>query len=154
MLRRTHVLRWSMNLPHPPETVFEFFSRAENLEAITPPQLRFRILTALPISIRQGSVIDYDLRLFGWRFGWRSLISRWNPPHDFIDEQVKGPYAAWVHHHRFAPGEGGGTVVSDEVQYQLPLAPLSLLALPLVKLQLRQIFAYRERTIRNLLANS
>ena len=152
-MARTHVLRSSMFLPQPLETVFEFFSRAENLEAITPPRLRFRIVTALPISIRQGTLIDYDLRLFGWRFGWRSLISRWNPPYDFIDEQVKGPYAAWVHHHRFAPG-AGGTVVSDEVHYRLPLAPLSSLALPLVKLQLRHIFAYRERTIRKLLATS
>ena len=150
-MARTHVLRSSMILPQPLETVFEFFRRAENLEAITPPRLRFRILSAPPISIRQGTVIDYDLRLFGWRFGWTSLITSWNPPYAFTDEQVKGPYAEWVHHHRFAP-RAGGTVVSDEVHYRLPLAPLSLLALPVVKLQLKQIFAFRERAIRKLLA--
>jgi ligand-binding SRPBCC domain-containing protein len=146
----THTLRTSEVLPLPVETVFAFFSDAANLEKITPPELHFRILTPLPIEMRPGALIDYELRLFGIRFRWRTRIASWDPPHAFSDEQLRGPYREWLHTHRFEPVEGG-TRMSDEVRYRLPLWPLGELGYPIVRLQVRRIFRYRQETIRRLL---
>lgn len=139
-----------MSLEAPVERVFGFFGAAENLQAITPPELGFRITTPLPIVIQQGTIIDYRLSLFGLGFGWRTEISLWRPPFEFIDTQLKGPYAQWIHHHKFSE-RGGQTEIEDVVRYRLPLAPFGELALPLIKLQLRRIFSFRARRIRELL---
>ena len=52
-------------LPRPLEVVFPFFADAGNLETLTPPWLRFEILTPLPIAMRAGTVIEYRLHLHG-----------------------------------------------------------------------------------------
>jgi ligand-binding SRPBCC domain-containing protein len=145
-----HVLRTEMFIPRPRAQVFDFFAAAENLERITPSELGFEIATALPIEMAVGTLIEYRLRLFGLPFGWLTRISRWEPGSCFVDEQLKGPYAQWVHTHSFRDAEGG-TLVTDEVRWRLPLFPLGEVASPLVRLQLRRIFAHRGRRLRELL---
>jgi ligand-binding SRPBCC domain-containing protein len=145
-----HVYRTRTRLPLPIERVFAFFSAAENLELITPPELSFRIETPGAIELQRGALIDYRLSLFGMPFRWRTEIAAWLPPFEFVDAQLRGPYAQWIHRHRFHE-EAGETVMEDEVRYRLPLPVLGEIALPLVKLQIARIFRYRERRIRELL---
>jgi ligand-binding SRPBCC domain-containing protein len=146
----THILRTSFTVPRPIDEVFTFFAEAGNLERITPPELNFRILPPKPTPIAAGTLIGYRLRLFGWSFGWRSEITAWDPPHRFVDRQVKGPYRLWIHTHRFSEVDGG-TIIEDEVRYELPLRPLGEIAHPLVRLHLERIFRYREKAIRGIL---
>jgi ligand-binding SRPBCC domain-containing protein len=146
------LLETSLLLPVSLDRVFAFFAAAGNLEAITPPELRFRILTPPPIAMRVGTEIDYALRLWGLPFRWRTLISRWEPPLLFVDEQLAGPYRSWVHTHRFSDAGQGRTLVEDEVRYVLPWPPLGRLARPAVARQVTRIFRHRQRRVRELVA--
>ncbi|MGQ0553404.1 MAG: SRPBCC family protein [Planctomycetota bacterium] len=143
---RLHTLHASIELPLPIDQVFPFFSTAENLERLTPPRMRFRVVSEKPVHIAAGTLIDYRLRMLGVPSGWRSRISVWEPPHRFVDEQVQGPYASWVHTHEFQD-LGGATAVIDRVEFALPAYPLGELALPLVRAQLRGIFSYRQQAM-------
>ncbi len=138
------ILEQEMSVPRPINEVFAFFADAGNLERITPPELRFRILTTPPIEMKAGTLIDYRLRLFGMPVAWRTLISDWSPPDRFVDKQIRGPYREWIHTHTFEETPSG-TLIRDEVLYRLPLGFLGLPAQPLVRLQLHRIFAYRQR---------
>ena len=142
-----HVLSTSTALSLPREVVFAFFSDAGNLESVTPPELRFRILTPQPVQMKEGTLIDYKLRLFGIPLSWRARISSWEPPAGFMDEQVRGPYRIWEHAHRVRE-DGDGTIVEDEVRYVLPFWPLGKVFHPLVRLQLQRIFRYRQAAVR------
>ena len=57
-----HFLRSQLELQLPVAEVFEFFSRAENLERITPDHLGFEILTPTPIEMRRDVEIDYRIK--------------------------------------------------------------------------------------------
>ncbi|MGI9038857.1 MAG: SRPBCC family protein [Gemmatimonadota bacterium] len=112
------VFRTIQDLGAPPSEVFPFFADAFNLERITPPFLRFRVVTPAPIEMRPGALLDYRLRIHGVPIRWRTEITAWDPPRRFVDEQLHGPYRTWVHEHVFEPLDGGGrTRVSDTVRY-------------------------------------
>jgi ligand-binding SRPBCC domain-containing protein len=151
--RGEHVFRDETFIPRPRHETFAFIADAENLERITPPELRFEIESARPVSMHAGTRIEYRLRLFGVRFGWSTLISDWVPDEWFVDEQLRGPYAQWIHTHRFFDASGG-TRVTDEVRYRLPLFPLGEIAYPLVRRQVARIFAYRGKKLTELLGAS
>lgn len=145
-----HIFRSTMVLPCAIRDVFQFFSDAANLERITPPELRFRIITPLPITVGEGTMIDYKLRLYGIPFQWTARIHTWEPPFGFVDTQVEGPYRLWVHTHRFFE-EAKGTRVTDEVLYGLSLWPLGEALFPLIYFLLAKIFRYRKQAIRHIL---
>jgi ligand-binding SRPBCC domain-containing protein len=145
------VLTRQMTLALPRAAVFEFFADAGNLEKITPPELGFHIITPQPMRLTEGSIIEYDLKLRGFLIHWRTLISRWNPPLEFIDEQLKGPYRQWIHRHVFTQLPDGGTSIEDIVHYRLPLEPLGDLLHFLVRGELDRIFDFREKAVREFL---
>ncbi|WP_269541818.1 SRPBCC family protein [Cerasicoccus fimbriatus] len=146
-----HSIRTELTLDLPREEVFAFFAYAENLEKITPDNLGFRILTPLPIEMRQDVVIDYRISLHGIPMRWRTLIPVWDPPHEFVDEQIKGPYKTWIHRHTFEELGPRRTKIIDYVRYELPFTPLGDIAYPLIKRQVEGIFRHRNEVIPKLL---
>lgn len=141
----TYLLTCSTVLPRRRAEVFEFFADAGNLETLTPPLLRFQILTPLPIALRPGALIDYRLRLHGVPIRWRTEITEWEPPLRFVDQQLRGPYRLWHHEHTFEEVEGG-TLATDRVHYAfLPVLGVHRL---FVEPDLRRIFAYRLERMR------
>ena len=133
-------LRSEQWVPRPLVEVFEFFSDAFNLERLTPPLLRFNVLTSPPIEMREGLLIDYRLRIRGIPVRWRSEITAWEPPFRFVDEQRRGPYRLWWHEHSFEERDGG-TVCRDRVRFAVPGG--RLVQKLFVDPDVRKIFAYR-----------
>lgn len=146
-----HRLEREQVIDRPLPEVFEFFSRAGNLERITPPWLSFGLVTPEPITMAAGTVIEYRLRLHGVPLGWLTQIDEWEQNRRFVDRQVRGPYRLWRHQHEFAP-VAAGTQVRDRVDYQLPLGPLGEAArIALVDRDLERIFDYRLEAVARLL---
>jgi len=149
---REHILRREQRLPGSPEDVFAFFADARNLEAITPPLLRFAVVTPEPIVMGAGTLIRYRLRVRGLPLGWLTEIREWDPPHRFVDEQLRGPYALWHHTHTFE-ADGDGTIMRDVVRYRVGFGPLGALATELVvRRDIESIFDYRAQRVPQLLS--
>jgi ligand-binding SRPBCC domain-containing protein len=132
----------------PIEKVFAFHGDALNLERITPPWLGFEVTTPRPIEMGVGTLIEYRLKLHRVPVRWRTRIEAWEPPHRFVDMQIRGPYSLWEHTHAFEEDGSGATIITDRVRYSIPFGPLGELAdRLLVRRDLKQIFDYRRDAV-------
>ncbi len=148
--RKDHELLLEQWVPRPIDEVFGFFSDAKNLELLTPPHLKFKVLSSSTDPLQAGTLIDYKLQLHGIPFRWQSLIGEWNPSTHFSDTQMRGPYKKWHHTHTFIE-QDGGTLIRDHALYQLPLGvPGDTVAYYFVKKDLEKIFSYRITKTREL----
>jgi ligand-binding SRPBCC domain-containing protein len=140
---QVHREQW---LPLAPDALWAFFTSEQNLEKITPPFLNFHVVGKSTPQIERGTTIDYRLKLHGLPIRWRSRIAEWRPDREFVDEQVRGPYARWRHRHAFEP-LAGGTLARDTVQFALPFGFAGRAAgLGFVLSDVDKIFAYRAKT--------
>lgn len=146
-----HILKRELTIELPRRQVFDLFANAGNLERITPPQLNFHIVTPQAIDLREGTLIDYRLKLRGLPMGWRTEISVWDPPHRFVDRQLSGPYKQWIHTHTFTELGPSETLIEDEVRYRLPLEPLGDAGHFIVRRELEKIFDFRQKAVADLL---
>ena len=141
------IFRAEQVIDRPVDDVFAFFSQAENLQRLTPEWLHFKILNIDPNPVRQGTLIRYRLRWRVFPIYWTTRITVWEPPHRFVDEQLRGPYRFWRHEHRFV-SEGSGTRIHDEVRYLLPFGALGRMVHRMqVRNDVESIFAYRHSAV-------
>lgn len=147
----TYQLIREQTIDWPLDEVFAFFADARNLETLTPPWLRFEILTPGDIDMRVGTIIQYALRVHGLPINWTTVITVWNPPFEFVDVQLRGPYVLWHHRHTFE-AVGDSTRMIDEVNYRLPLGWIGrAMHGVMVRRDLNSIFDFREQTVKRLL---
>ena len=143
-------LRAEQWIPQPVEPLWEFFSKAKNLEEITPPWMGFRVTGMSTPEIENQTLIDYKLKIHGVPVRWQSRIEDWTPPLRFVDTQTHGPYAKWHHTHSFFP-VAGGTLAEDRVLYRVPMGALGkVVAGWKVKRDIETIFTYRKKIIQDL----
>ena len=129
-MMRIHTLEREQELPGTPRRSSTCFADARNLEAITPPLLRFEVVTPGEVDdARRGAHHSTALHLHGVPIvDWLTSIQDWDPPHRFIDQQVRGPFALWHHTHELFPSGPGGTRMRDTVRYAIGYGPLGELA--------------------------
>jgi ligand-binding SRPBCC domain-containing protein len=138
-----YTLRCAMLVKRPLTETFAFFENPANLGKITPPWLSFNIVSK-NVEMGKGAQFDYVIKWLGLPMKWRSLITQYDPPHSFADEQLIGPYKTWHHEHTFAEASNG-IIVGDHLQYSLPMGPLGAIAQAvMVKRQLESVFSYRQ----------
>jgi uncharacterized protein YbjT (DUF2867 family)/ligand-binding SRPBCC domain-containing protein len=147
-------LEWRQKVNASPENLMALFGDPKNLEPMTPPQLKFKIIPPTPEKIHAGAQLHYRLIIWGVPVHWITLIASWEPPFAFRDEQAKGPYRKWIHTHRFEQNNGG-ILVHDLVEYEIPLGWLGQLAHPVfVAWPLYRIFKFRSSQLSRLLRSS
>lgn len=132
----------------PLREVFDFFGDPKNLARITPASMGFVITDAPARKLREGDRIHYRLRVFGVPIRWTTLITSWRELESFSDLQERGPYRYWHHTHSFREVPEG-VEMHDRVEYELPFGIFGrIFGLPIVRGQLKQIFDYRTKVIR------
>jgi uncharacterized protein (TIGR01777 family) len=140
----------SQFVPHTRKELFQFFSKVENLEVITPPWLHFHVLSSSTPKIEKGTLIEYWLKIHGIPIHWQTLISNWKEESHFVDEQLKGPYKKWHHRHSFGDVPKG-TLLIDEVTYRVPGGIFGRLLLSSwIKKDVEKIFCFRREKIAEL----
>lgn len=144
---REFTLHAEVYLPRSIDEVFAFFADAGNLAIITPPWLKFQLLTPGTVKMQPGTLIDYRIRVHGFPIRWRTEITEWEPPHRFVDIQLRGPYSLWNHTHTFEE-RSGGTLCSDYVRYR-PRGGTFIHWL-FVERDVKQVFQYRQRRLKEL----
>jgi ligand-binding SRPBCC domain-containing protein len=155
-MMRIHTLQRRQVLDGTPAEVFPFFADAHNLEAITPPLLRFKVITPSPIPMAVGTLIEYRLRVHGMPIKWQTLIQAWDPDPVrpmFVDTQLRGPYGLWHHTHTFEPVGDDRTEMTDTVRYAIGFGPFGELAHRLfVQRDVEAIFEHRAKVTPALMA--
>lgn len=73
--------------------------------------------------MRLGDTVTWRARHFGIPFTMTSVISEYDAPSRFVDEQTSGPFRRWWHEHRFE-GTPSGTLMTDVVEFESPAGSL------------------------------
>ncbi|MEQ9081796.1 MAG: TIGR01777 family oxidoreductase [Sandaracinaceae bacterium] len=131
----------------PADQVFAFHERPGAFQRLTPPYEQVEVVR------REGSIRDGDRTVLRMKVG--PLSQRWiaehhgyEPGHQFVDVQVKGPFAAWAHTHRVEPAGAERSTMIDEVEYALPLGFLGrAFGGRMVERRLQRMFAYRHEVL-------
>ncbi len=146
----THRFHREQFIAKPRNEVFSFFESPENLALLTPKELRFTLLTPVPIVMKAGAIMDYSIRVAGFPLRWRTIITEYEPPIRFVDQQLRGPYDFWHHTHEFETTEAG-TRMNDTVVYRVGWGPAGQMANALyVRRSLERIFDYRAQAMAKL----
>lgn len=151
-MAKIYRLRYEQVLNTTLAEAWRFFSRADNLEKITPSYMRFDITSPVTDKpVYAGEIITYIIHpVLGIPLRWMTEITHVKEGEYFVDEQREGPYGLWHHQHHFEE-VAGGVKMTDIVHYSLPLGILGQVAHGLfVGKQLREIFAYRQKKVKEL----
>ncbi len=147
---RLYSLQRTQFIPAPRSRVFAFFAKPENLALLTPPSLGFNMLTPSPVTMKDGALIDYTIRVAGLPVRWTTIITRFESPARFVDVQLKGPYSYWHHTHEFSAVDGG-TQMTDTVRYGIPAGIFGRLVRELfVRQRLERIFDFRAERLKEI----
>ena len=130
------------------DVVWDFFSSPGNLSKITPPEMGFIISSPPQPEMYSGMFIMYKVSpLLGIKLNWVTEITQVEKLKFFVDEQRLGPYSIWHHEHHFKAVEGG-VEMHDILHYSVPFGFFGRIADALfVHSKVKEIFAYREKSI-------
>lgn len=144
-------LVWESRIAAMPEEVFRYHEHPRALTWLIPPWESVRPIVP-PKSLDVGTRVVLENRLGPIRLRWVALHTELEPPHLFADRQESGPFAFWYHRHRFLDDGQGGTILRDEVEYQLPGGKLAeLLFGTWVRSKLERMFRYRHDVTRRMI---
>ena len=144
-----YILKDELFIKKPLNDVFSFFNTPKNLATITPSFMNFTLLTPEPITMKEGAIFDYSIRIFGAHVRWQSLISDYKPPYSFTDIQLRGPYDYWHHQHIFTEKDSG-VLITDIVHMRMPLGVLGTIGYHLVAKHLNHaMFSHRKTIVRD-----
>lgn len=150
MMEKTVRLSFSTEINADIQALYDFHIDTNNLPKITPPWIKVEIVS-LELPLHQGSELKLDIIRFGIRQRWKMQIAELKRPLLVCDQALQSPFISFVHHHRFEAIDDSKSRLCDELTFRLPFYPLSLIALPFVKRDIRKMFDYRHKKTKLLL---
>ena len=147
---KLHRKEYKQFLPISLDEAWDFFSAPQNLNEITPAEMKFEILTDDIPRMYAGQIIQYNVTPFPFvKMGWVTEITQVVDKKMFIDEQRFGPYAFWHHQHIFEEVDGG-VLMTDILHYRVPLGIVGKLVNVLfIANKVKGIFDYRFSLLEN-----
>jgi uncharacterized protein (TIGR01777 family) len=140
---RTESYVQSCRIAAPPDVVYRWHAAPGALERLTPPWERVSIEERAG-GIEDGARVVLRVGIGPLRIRWTALHRDYVEGKQFRDEQIKGPFAHWIHTHGFQPDGPNACLLEDRVEYALPFGPLGrLLGDRFTRRKLERIFAYR-----------
>lgn len=150
---KTYLLKTEQAIPISLEQAWDFFSSPLNLAKITPKEVSFKVTSDYntDTTIYAGMIITYKVSpIFGIKMNWMTEITHVKEGEYFVDEQRFGPYALWHHEHHFKAIKGG-VLMNDILNYAIPYGIIGRMSNTLlVGNQIKKIFSYREKAIREM----
>jgi ligand-binding SRPBCC domain-containing protein len=141
--------RHTFRVDAPLAAVAAFHSRSASMPAITPPPMIVRV-HATPERLATGDEMDFTLWAGPVPVRWVARIEDASPE-GFTDRQVRGPFAAGAHRHRFVRVDDRTTDVVDEVEAALRRHPFWAAAGALMWIGMPVLFAFRGWKTRRIL---
>lgn len=142
-----HSFEWSSEFPCSPEKLFGYHANPGAIDRLIPPWEKIALLQRGK-SIDIGAEVVLQQRLGPLRLKWLARHTNLDAPHSFQDTQISGPFAFWQHDHLVEAVDRDQSRLRDRIRFDLPYAPLSNIALPMVRNMLRRMFVYRHETTR------
>jgi uncharacterized protein (TIGR01777 family) len=140
------VVERTTRLPHTPDQVWAWHVRPGAFERLTPPWEHARVLER-PTSLDNGSRVVLEVRVGPVPVRWVAVHRDVTPGRGFVDEQVEGPFAHWVHEHLFAP-DRDGCMVTDRITCTPPLGAVGgIFAGPFLRAKLERMLRYRHAVL-------
>lgn len=134
-------------MPVPADDLYAWHARPGAFERLTPPFEDVRVASQID-ALEDGQRVELSIGVGPVRQRWTSRLEDVQPGRQFVDVQTSGPFASWRHEHRFVPATGGASTMHDEIQYRLPLEPMSTIAAGWhVEGKLDRLFRYRHDTL-------
>lgn len=130
-------------MPVSADQVYAWHMRPGAFERLTPPWQHVTV-AGEPTGLSEGLVKTLAIHQGPLVIGWQARHQALVEGRQFVDEQLAGPFARWVHTHRFEPAESG-SVLLDRISYDLPGGPIGALAGGAVDRMLDRMFRYRHR---------
>lgn len=130
------------------EKVFAFHEAPDAFERLQPPWQKSEVVQP-PTSLEVGTCVILKVK-----FGpiWQTLVAEhvaYEPGKMFADELIKGPFAKWHHKHIVTAQGEDECVLTDDIEYELPLGPLGrLLGGWVARRNLEKLFDFRHRVTR------
>lgn len=130
--------------------LFAFHERSDALMRLMPPWETNEVIVP-PRSLAVGTKVVIRSALGPIPMRMEAEHVYYERDVEFRDRLVRGPFASWLHRHRFI-ADGDSSLLIDDIAYELPLAPLSMPAdVWVVRPRLERLFTYRhEETARAL----
>ena len=104
----------SVLIDAPVDRVFSFHERPDALNLLSPAFPPVKMLSSTG-GIKEGAIVELRIG----PIPWTAKHTGYQKNQLFVDEQIRGPFALWVHRHEFRM-EGSGTRLTDSIEFLLP----------------------------------
>jgi ligand-binding SRPBCC domain-containing protein len=138
-------------MPVSARELYDWHMQPGAFETLVPPWQNVEVLQQ-PDQLEEGARLIMKLYMGPVGIRWVAHHREFIEGRQFVDEQLEGPFAQWVHTHRFEPDGPDQSILVDHIDYELPFGMLGRVAGGWInRRMLDKMFEYRhDKTLEEL----